>query len=247
MSAYVRVDGFTRCCEERYCRRIEGQIVLGQHSRKTLYCQEESVGDRVAFLSRVTYILQACSRHFPFQQTIDATHLPSNSDTHEPIAIIGIGCRFPGKANGPEAFWQLLCDGVDAISEIPPDRWDIPSFYDTDAGTPGKTNAKWGGFVDEIDRFDAGFFGISPREAACMDPQQRMLLEVAYEAMEDAGETLERLSGSATGVFVGISTITRCNRRGTRRTPSTLIQQRALLSASRPIGFRTASTYGDQA
>lgn len=124
----------------------------------------------------------------------------------EPIAIVGIGCRFPGKANGPEAFWQLLCDGVDAITEIPSDRWSIPSFYDKEVGAPGKTNAKWGGFVDEIDKFDAGFFGISPREAACMDPQQRILLEVAYEAIEDAGETLECLSGSDTGVFVGIST-----------------------------------------
>jgi acyl transferase domain-containing protein/acyl carrier protein len=132
--------------------------------------------------------------------------LRASVDRPEPIAIVGIGCRFPGRVNGPEAFWQLLCDGVDAITEIPSDRWSIPSFYNREAGTPGKTNAKWGGFVDGIDKFDAGFFGISPREAASMDPQQRILLEVAYEAIEDAGETLERLSGSNTGVFVGIST-----------------------------------------
>ena len=132
--------------------------------------------------------------------------LRMSADRPEPIAIVGIGCRFPGKANGPEAFWQLLCDGVDAITEIPSDRWSIQSFYNREAGTPGKTNSKWGGFVDGIDKFDAGFFGISPREAAFMDPQQRILLEVAYEAIEDAGETLERLSGSKTGVFIGIST-----------------------------------------
>ena len=132
--------------------------------------------------------------------------LRMSGDRPEPIAIVGIGCRFPGKANGAEAFWQLLCDGVDAITEIPSERWSIQSFYNREAGTPGKTNSKWGGFVDEFDKFDAGFFGISPREAARMDPQQRILLEVVYEAIEDAGETLERLSGSKTGVFVGIST-----------------------------------------
>jgi len=132
--------------------------------------------------------------------------LRMSADRPEPIAIVGIGCRFPGKANGAEAFWQLLCDGVDAITEIPSERWSIQSFYNREAGTPGKTNSKWGGFVDEFDKFDAGFFGISPREAARMDPQQRILLEVVYEAIEDAGETLERLSGSKTGVFVGIST-----------------------------------------
>jgi acyl transferase domain-containing protein/NADPH:quinone reductase-like Zn-dependent oxidoreductase/ubiquinone/menaquinone biosynthesis C-methylase UbiE/acyl carrier protein len=112
----------------------------------------------------------------------------------------------PGHANSPEAFWQLLCNGVDAIREIPPDRWDLGTFYDPTPGTPGKTYARWGGFIDSIDQFDAPFFGISPREAAAMDPQQRLLLEVAYEALEDGGQTLERLAGSNTGVFIGIST-----------------------------------------
>lgn len=124
----------------------------------------------------------------------------------EPIAIIGIGCRFAGSVYDPASFWKLLCDGVDAITEIPPDRWHIPSFYDPDPGTPGKTYARWGGFIRDIDRFDAQFFGISPREAAQMDPQQRLLLEVAYEAIEDGGQPLERLSQRRTGVFVGIST-----------------------------------------
>ncbi|MEH1788638.1 MAG: beta-ketoacyl synthase N-terminal-like domain-containing protein [Nostoc sp.] len=123
----------------------------------------------------------------------------------EPIAIIGIGCRFPG-ANNPEAFWQLLCNGVDAISEVPKDRWDVESFYDPDPTKPNKTNSRWGGFVNQADEFEPEFFGISPREAAWMDPQQRLLLEVAWEALEDAGQVPEHLSGTKTGVFIGIGT-----------------------------------------
>ncbi len=130
--------------------------------------------------------------------------LPAKSEK-EPIAIIGIGCRFPGGANDPDSFWRLLCDGVDAITDIPDDRWNVDLFYDSEAGTPGKTNACRGGFVRGIDQFDANFFGISPREAARMDPQQRLLLEVAWEALEDAGQVPERLGETHTGVFIGIS------------------------------------------
>ncbi len=122
----------------------------------------------------------------------------------EPVAIIGMGCRFPG-ASTPDAYWQLISHGVDALKEIPPDRWDLRSFYDPRPSIPGKTNIRFGGFVEGIDRFDADFFGISPREASRMDPQQRMLLEVAWEALEDGGQVLERLQGSPTGVFVGVS------------------------------------------
>jgi myxalamid-type polyketide synthase MxaD len=125
--------------------------------------------------------------------------------TAEPIAIIGIGCRFPG-ANGPEAFWRLLRDGVDAISEVPAERFNLHDFYDPNPATPGKMNTRWGGFLEQVDQFDPHFFGISPREAARMDPQQRLLLEVAWEALEDAGQAPERLSGAQTGVFIGIST-----------------------------------------
>ena len=121
----------------------------------------------------------------------------------EPIAIIGIGCRFPG-AGGPEAFWQLVRDGVNAIGEIPAERFDIDAVYDVRPGIPGKLNTRYGGFLEKVDHFDPSFFGISPREAAAMDPQQRLLLEVAWEAMEDAGQTAGTLDPGRTGVFVGM-------------------------------------------
>ena len=120
----------------------------------------------------------------------------------EPIAIIGIGCRFPG-ANDPESFWRLLHHGVDAITEMPK-RWDIDSLYDPEPATPGKMNTRWGGFLEQVDRFDPSFFGISPREAERMDPQQRLVLEVAWESLENSGIVPSKLSGTQTGVFMGI-------------------------------------------
>jgi myxalamid-type polyketide synthase MxaD len=122
----------------------------------------------------------------------------------EAIAIIGIGCRFPG-ASDAEAFWQLLREGVDAIREVPPERFKVDDYFDLDPAAPGKMNTRWGGFLEHVDQFDAHFFGISPREAARMDPQQRLLLEVASQALEDAGQVRERLAGTPTGVFIGIS------------------------------------------
>ncbi len=123
-----------------------------------------------------------------------------------PIAITGIGCRYPGGADAPDAFWQLLCNGVDGVSEVPPSRWAVDSVYDPDPAVPNKMNTRWGGFLEQIDQFDPQFFGIAPREAATMDPQQRLLLEVTWEALEDAGEVPDRLRGSKTGVFIGIGT-----------------------------------------
>jgi acyl transferase domain-containing protein/surfactin synthase thioesterase subunit len=120
------------------------------------------------------------------------------------IAIIGVGCRFP-QAESPEAFWQLLRDGVDAVTEVPSDRWNIDAVYDPKPGTPGKMNTRWGGFLQQVDQFDPQFFGIAPREAIYMDPQQRLLLEVAWEALEQAGQVSEQLARSQTGVFMGIS------------------------------------------
>jgi acyl transferase domain-containing protein/thioesterase domain-containing protein/acyl carrier protein len=125
---------------------------------------------------------------------------------NEPLALVGIGCRLPGGAESPEAFWEMLCAGADAIREIPSDRWNLAASYDPVPNRPGKSISKWGGFIDDIDRLDSSFFGISSREADAMDPQQRLLLEAAWEAFEDGGQTLEQIRGSRTGVFVGIST-----------------------------------------
>lgn len=123
----------------------------------------------------------------------------------EPIAVVGAACRFPGGADDPESYWQMLLDGGDAISEVPPDRWDIDRFYDSDWEVEGKMATRWGGFIDDIDMFDARLFGISPREAVNMDPQQRLLLELTWQGLERAGIAPASLEGTATGVFVGLS------------------------------------------
>jgi acyl transferase domain-containing protein/SAM-dependent methyltransferase/acyl carrier protein len=123
----------------------------------------------------------------------------------EPVAIIGVGLRFPGGADDADSFWQLLRAGFDAITEIPPTRWSLADFYDPDVSIPGKMITRYGSFLPDIDRFDAAFFGISPREAISMDPQQRLLLETGWEALENAGQSPEKLLGSQTGVFIGIS------------------------------------------
>ncbi len=121
----------------------------------------------------------------------------------EPVAIIGMGCRFP-KADGPEALWQGLLAGVDAIGEIPGSRFPVDSLFDPRPAIPGRIMTRWGGFLEGVEEFDAAFFGISPREAAWLDPQQRLLLETTWEALEAAGQAPDRLRGSNTGVFVGL-------------------------------------------
>ncbi len=121
-----------------------------------------------------------------------------------PVAIVGMSCRLPG-ANDIGQFWELLRSGRDAVSEVPRDRWDVDWYFHPDPTRPGRVYTRAGGFLDNIDRFDADFFGISPREARQMDPQQRILLELAWEALEHADIVPGRLAGSDTGVFIGIS------------------------------------------
>jgi thioester reductase-like protein len=121
-----------------------------------------------------------------------------------PIAIVGMGCRFPGGASSPEAFWKLLCDGIDATGDMPSSRWDVDRFFDVDPDAPGKYYVKRGAFLDDIAGFEPEFFSISPREAVGMDPQQRLLLEVTWEALEDYGVLPEQLRRSKTGVWVGL-------------------------------------------
>ncbi len=122
----------------------------------------------------------------------------------EPIAVVGIGCRFPGGVRSADEYWQFLHHRGDAISEIPAERWDPDRYYSPNLNAEGKMNTRWGSFLESFDQFDASFFGISPREASAMDPQQRLLLEVAWETLWDAGIAPDRLGGTSTGVFLGV-------------------------------------------
>ena len=121
----------------------------------------------------------------------------------EPIAIVGMACRLPGGAVNPEEYWKLLAQGFDAITEVPTDRWNINDYYDRDTTVPGKMNTRWGGFLERVDLFDPLFFGISPREAVQMDPQQRLMMELAWEALEDAGIVPASLKGTLSSVYIG--------------------------------------------
>ncbi|WP_204810199.1 type I polyketide synthase [Mycobacterium riyadhense] len=122
----------------------------------------------------------------------------------EPIAIVAVACRFPGSPD-PDAYWEVLSGGVDAIREIPDDRFDVDDYYDPDPETPGKIYSRCGGYLDGIAGFDPEFFGISPREAVWMDPQQRLMLEIAWEGLERAGYSPATLRGSRSGIFVGVA------------------------------------------
>jgi microcystin synthetase protein McyG len=151
-----------------------------------------------------------------------------------------MGCRFPGGADNPAAYWQLLREGRDAIGEVPCDRWDIELLFDPDPDAPARMSVRSGGFLANIGGFDPAFFGIAPREALSMDPQQRLLLEVTWEALEHAGIAAEGLAGSATGVFVGICNSDHFNRllnRGTDTIDAYLASGNALSVASGRIAY----------
>ncbi|MGW9210576.1 SDR family NAD(P)-dependent oxidoreductase [Embleya sp. NPDC055664] len=152
------------------------------------------------------HVVSELSGDVPAATTAVAASVPGPGGADEPIAIVGMACRFPGGAGTPEELWRLVVDGVDAMSDIPDDRgWDVARLWDPDPDKPGTFYPRAGGFIDEPAGFDAGFFGISPREALAMDPQQRLLLETSWEALESGGIDPQSLRGSGTGVYTGLT------------------------------------------
>ncbi|WP_224227951.1 type I polyketide synthase [Streptomyces olivaceus] len=160
----------------------------------------------------------ALARHLHRQLT-DGVAAPTPAEavtveaSDEPIAVVGMSCRFPGGADTPERFWQNLLEGVDTASEVPADRWDMDAYYNPRKGVPGKSYTRKASFVPDLAEWDAEFFGCTPQEARRLDPQHRLLMETAWVALEDAGLSSERLRGSRTGVFVGLGDSNQYQRR----------------------------------
>jgi polyketide synthase 5 len=140
------------------------------------------------------------------RQSASADYLPTTGTAPvTPVAVIGMACRLPGGIDSPTRFWEALLRGDDLVTEIPPDRWNSDDYYDPEPGMHGRSVCKWGAFLDDVSGFDSEFFGINEREAAALDPQHRLLLETSWEAVEHAGLTPEAMTGSLTGVFVGLT------------------------------------------
>ena len=160
----------------------------------------KNVKQEISNTSELTALQKAFLTIRKLREQLDA----ARATRFEPIAVVGLGCRLPA-ADGPDAFWELLSEGRDAITEVPRERWNIDALYDPQPGTPGKVYSRCGGFLNNVESFDAAFFGISAREAATVDPQQRLLLEVTWEALEHAGIAPSSLKATPTGVFVGVT------------------------------------------
>ncbi|MFN7144350.1 MAG: type I polyketide synthase, partial [Myxococcota bacterium] len=202
------VEGARRLVEERF----PGLAVMRQEPGLAATCLQALVRERVFAQARSVAPFLAELGDLPSTAAPRAAREAAgallgdaaSAARGEPIAIIGLGCRLPGGVVDPDGLWDLLVNGQDAITEVPPSRWDVDAWFDADPRAPGRMYTRWGGFLDGIEQFDPSFFGIAPREARSMDPQQRLLLETAWEALEDAGVPAERLSGSRTGVFLGL-------------------------------------------
>ncbi|HKE19326.1 MAG TPA: beta-ketoacyl synthase N-terminal-like domain-containing protein [Kofleriaceae bacterium] len=161
-----------------------------------------------------------------------------------PIAVVGMACRLPGGIRTPDDYWSLLCRGEDAVTPIPAERWDTDAHFDPDPAARGRLYVRHGGFVDDIDRFDAALFDLSPREAEQLDPQQRMLLEETWAALEDSGDLSPRLAGSRTGVFVGMATLDYARRHLTSGDLSRIDSHSLTGAAAGIASGRIAYTFG---
>jgi acyl transferase domain-containing protein len=188
----------------------------------------------------------AVRRALAMIQDLEARLAAAEQAGHAPVAVVGLGCRFPGGADGEVGYWHLLSEGLDGITEVPATRWDLSAYYDPDPDRPGKTNARWGGFLPDVDTFDANLFGITRREAEAMDPQHRMLLEVTWQALEHAGMAPDGLSGSRTGVFVGLSTSDYATLLGAGRDASWIDAYASLGNAASIAAGRLSYAFGLQ-
>jgi acyl transferase domain-containing protein/trans-aconitate methyltransferase/acyl carrier protein len=188
----------------------------------------------------------AVKRALAMIQDLEAKLAKAEQAARAPIAVVGIGCRFPGDVSNAAAYWRLLNEGRDTITEVPASRWDLDAYYDPDPDKPGKTNSRWGGFLSDVDLFDAALFGIARREAEAMDPQHRLLLETAWEALEDAGIAPDGLIGRQIGVFVGLSTSDYGTLLGAGRDESWIDAYAALGNAPSIAAGRLAYAFGTQ-
>ncbi|MFD3924380.1 SDR family NAD(P)-dependent oxidoreductase, partial [Streptomyces sp. NPDC058595] len=196
-----------------------------------------------AIAVRLSELLLPDGDHAPGAKGRAETVAASVAASAEPIAIVGIGCRYPGGVSSPDDLWRMVADGVDGVGAFPGDRgWDLEQLYDADAERTGRSYVRQGGFLHDAAEFDAEFFGISPREALAMDPQQRLLLEVAWETLEDAGVDPAELRGSRTGVFAGLMYHDYASRLGS--SPSELEGYLANGSAGSVASGRVAYAFG---
>jgi acyl transferase domain-containing protein/NAD(P)-dependent dehydrogenase (short-subunit alcohol dehydrogenase family)/acyl carrier protein len=192
--------------------RVSGdlEVLIGRRFPTTLLYEKHSIDDLIELLGQMSKstVPAAIEQGAAFdKRAVLARRIHDRaqlSRLSEPVAVVGMSCRFPG-AKDAGGYWTLLRAGVDAISEVPDGRWKLADHYDPEPGRPGKMYTRWGGFLEDVDHFDPQVFRISPRECESMDPQQRLLLQLTWEALEDAGHVPSALSGSRTGVFVGIA------------------------------------------
>ncbi|GAB2561412.1 type I polyketide synthase [Dyella jejuensis] len=183
---------------------------FGLRIQYSVFVDYDTIGELAAYLANAVAELRLGRSsprndgHLSTVQAASAEPGEPGKDQEDAVAIVGIACRFPS-ANGPRELWDNLCKGVDAVTEVPPERWDADALYDPNPLAMGKMNTKYGGFIKDIESFDARFFGIQNREAKRMDPAHRILMELSWEVFEDAGVLPSSVSGKQIGVFVGIS------------------------------------------